>query len=92
MGTHNIFFILKKIEKMTILCFLTLLYHQGLNYPCLEQSFIVLRVFESLKFDCISIFFSVDSNQNLNQLWQLCTARKAWSDLVIRSALVRFGN
>ena len=27
-----------------------------------------------------------------NQLWQLCTARTAWSDSVIRSALVRFGN
>ena len=27
------------------------------NYPCLEHPFMVLKVFEPLKFDCISLFF-----------------------------------
>ena len=34
-----------------------LLTFSGSNYPCLELVFMVPKVFEPLKFDCINIYF-----------------------------------
>ena len=38
----------------------------GLNFPCLEQIRMVLKMFEPLKFDCVlcyrELFMAIDSN------------------------------
>ena len=55
MGTHNIPPCHRKIKEIIImppdLALLSTLI--GSNYPCLELIFMVPKVFEPLKFDCI---------------------------------------
>ena len=55
--SFSLIYILKKIEKMTIciipLGLALLSVTIGSNYPCLEQIFIVQKVFEPSKFLCI---------------------------------------
>ena len=49
-------FMLKKIKTISILSLLTWRCNRtliGSNYPCLEQIFMVPKVFEPMKFDCI---------------------------------------
>ena len=52
-------FTLQKIKEILImppdLALLSTL--TGSNFPCLEQIFVVPKVFEPLKFDCIFLFF-----------------------------------
>ena len=51
MGIINKQLLCRKSEKNIDICFLTTL--SGSNYPCLEQIFMVPKMFEPLKFSCI---------------------------------------
>ena len=63
MGTHNIPPCYRKIKEIPImppdLVLLSTLI--GSNYPCLELIFMVPKVFEPLKFDCIQNEIFADS-------------------------------
>ena len=62
MRKHNYTFMLKKIEKIPLLCLLTWLYNKpsmAQTTPDTNKFFIVPKVFEPLKFDCICGFVGI---------------------------------
>ena len=98
-------FILKKIEKISLLCLLTWLYNKtlnGSNYPCLEHIFIVPKVFEPLKFDYINIpafavFLKVLFIMHLLQnspdnrgMITLCDTRSLWTEHVMCTVVLLY--
>ena len=57
MSTHNVPLFYRRLKKSLIhlLCASwpgAMINHSNSNYPCLEQMFMVPKVFEILKFDC----------------------------------------
>ena len=91
MRTHNIPPCYRKIKEILImppdLALLSTLI--GSNYPCLELIFMVPKVFEALKFDCI-LFFNELLCSDLSCLSVMPLLSPVWSCMyfaLLRSAL-----
>ena len=78
MRTHNIPSFYRKIKQILImppdLALLSTL--NGSNYPCLELIFMVPKVFEPLKFDCICQYDGGEVKIDPCRLFDSCCLKK----------------